>query len=225
VAGGFEYRNRGVGVASESSYDAQPYVRLTGEATARRSLGRRWTLGLRGYAGLIEAGRRPLRQRQIFIAGADPYEQFTNPFLRSRGSLLAGRDMHYQMPGGGGLRGLARGTTATALVSLNADLDRVVISRPGRDTSSTAGMRLVREVRVAAFGDLGFGTGDIPPDGKRRSLVADAGVGLRIGHRIGQTRFVSRLDFPLLVTRPRLALDPDGEAVQFRWVVSFTPGF
>ncbi|HMV32133.1 MAG TPA: hypothetical protein PKA50_08430, partial [Gemmatimonadales bacterium] len=58
-------------------------------------------------------------------------------------------------------------------------------------------------------------------------LLADAGVGLRIDHRIGQTRFTTRADLPLLVNRPALAQDthPGSDKAGFRWTFSFTPAF
>ena len=225
LGGGVEYRNRGSGLATDDSYDAQPYLRVTAEATARRALGRRSSLSLRGYAGWVESGRRPLKQRQLFVAGADPYEQFANPFLRSRGALLSGNDMHYQMPGGGGLRGLAPGTSATRLLAVNGDADRTVFSRPDRDTTSQRGMRLFREVRVALFGGAALGNGDISRSGTSATFVADAGIGIKMGHRIGATSFVTRLDLPFLVTRPRLAVDQIDAGVQLRWVVSVSPTF
>jgi len=225
LGGGVEYRNRGSGLSTDDSYDAQPYLRLTAEGTARRSLGPKMSLTFRGYAGWVESSRHPLKQRQLFVAGADPYEQFANPFLRSRGAVLAGRDVHYQMPGGGGLRGLAPGTTATRLLAINGDADRTVFSRIDRDSTSQRGIRLFREVRVAVFGGAAFGNGDIPLTGTSASLVADAGIGLKMRHRIGQTRFVTRIDVPVLVTRPRLAVSQIAGPVRFRWVVSFSPAF
>jgi hypothetical protein len=214
---GVEYRNRGPGVTSESSYDAQPYGRLTGEAEAHRSFGNKTGLSFRAYAGWVESGHRVLKQRQLFVAGADSYEQFAHPFLRSRGSLLAGADVHYQLPGGGGLRGLARGTTATKLLAINGELERSVVTRRRA--------RLFREVRLAAFGDAAFGNGDIPAAGRSTSLVADVGAGIRIAHCIGQTSFTTALDFPVLVTRPRLAVSEAGNSFAFRWVVSTSSAF
>ena len=57
------------------------------------------------------------------------------------------------------------------------------------------------------------------------ALVADAGIGIRIGHRIAQTSFVTRFDAPFLVTRPRLAVDDQAGSVRFRLIVSFSPAF
>jgi hypothetical protein len=50
-------------------------------------------------------------------------------------------------------------------------------------------------------------------------------VGIRIRHRIAQTSFVTRFDAPILVTRPRLAVDDQAGSVRFRLVVSFSPAF
>jgi hypothetical protein len=125
------------------------------------------------------------------------------------------------MPGGGGVRGLAPGTTATRLVALTTEVDRLVLRRTDRDSTRQTGMKLARDLRVAAFGDAAFGNGDIPADNGSASLVADLGLGVRIGHRIGQTAFVTRFDFPFLVTRPRLAVGNQDGSARFRMVVSF----
>ena len=225
AAAGVEYRNRGIGVTTGTSYDVQPYLRLTAEASARLELGGRASAAVRGYAGWVESGRRPLKQRQLFVSGADPYLQFGNPFLRSRGALLSGNDVHYHMPGGGGVRGLQPGITSTRLLAINVEADRAVLMRSDRDSAGGRGMRLFRDVRIAAFADAALGNGDIPLTGGGASLVADAGVGVRIRHRIAQTRFVTRFDAPLLVTRPRLAVDDQVGSVRFRLVVSFNPAF
>jgi hypothetical protein len=219
VTGGVEYRNQGPGLTTDDAYDAQPFARLTGEATARRSFGK-LALGVRGFGGWVESGRRPLKQRQLFVAGADPYEQFSNPFLRSRGSLLAGSDVHYRMPGGGGVRGAAAGTTATRLVALSTELERTV--RFKADTGTTARQRtsLLREIHVGVFGDAAFGNGDIPPEGEKGAFLADVGIGIRMAHRIGPTAFVTRFDFPLIVTRPRLAARHTEDIVGIRWTLS-----
>jgi hypothetical protein len=72
-----------------------------------------------------------------------------NPFLRSRGSLLEGEDMNYQLPGGGGVRGIDPRVSTRGLVALNAELERTLITRP------TAG--LFSRVALAAFTDLAQG--------------------------------------------------------------------
>ncbi|NOT10100.1 MAG: M1 family metallopeptidase [Gemmatimonadales bacterium] len=217
LGGGLEYRDAGVGVETDHAYDAQGFFRGMAEATARRNLGAKASMAIRLFGGIAKADRGPIRQRRIFLAGADPYERFGNPFLQSRGSLLAGADVHYHSPGGAGVRGLAAGAVATQVVSVNAELDRSVLLR--------SRARLFNDIRVALFGDAAYGNGDIPRDGKGSAFVADAGAGVRIGHRVGQTTFVTRFDFPIFVSRPRLAVNETESSARFRWVVSFSPAF
>jgi len=76
---------------------------------------------------------------------------------------------------------------------------------------------------------LAHGIGDMsqtPATGRVRFL-ADAGVGLRAAHRIGDTEFVTRFDFPLFISRPELAQDsePGDDDLEFRWTFSFEPSF
>ena len=159
------------------------------------------------------------KQRQIYLQGADPLERLANPFLRSRGALLEGEDMNYQQPGGGGVRGMDPRVSTTALVGLNVELERAVVMRPKA--------KLFSRVTLAAFTDLAHGIGESTaglPGGRVR-FVGDAGVGIRAEHRIGDTRFVTRLDLPLWVSRPELAQDaePRDDELAFRWVFSFQP--
>jgi len=89
-----------------------------------RALGTRLGLAARLYAGIAGGDDPAAKQRQIYLQGADPLERLGNPFLRSRGSLLEGQDVHYQEPGGGGVRGLDPRVSTVALVALNLELER-----------------------------------------------------------------------------------------------------
>ena len=93
--------------------------------------------------------RTPAKQRQIYLQGADPLEQLDNPFLRSRGSLLEGDDMHYQLPGGGGVRGIDPRVSTAAIVALNLELERTMVTRPRRAS--------VPRVALRHFTDLAHG--------------------------------------------------------------------
>jgi hypothetical protein len=91
------------------------------------------------------------------------------------------------------------------------ELERAVLTR--------ASARLFNRVAVAAFTDLSYGD--------RIHFIGDVGLGVRAEHRIGDTRFSTRLDFPLYVSKPELAQDRrvgDNE-VEFRWTFSFQPAF
>ena len=90
--------------------------------------------------------------------------------------------------------------------------------------------RLFSRVALAAFTDLAHARQseeDTPASRGRIRFLGDAGIGLRAEHRIGDTRFVTRFDLPLWVSRPELAQDraAGDDEVAFRWVLSFEPEF
>ena len=217
IAGGVAYANPGPGVTGGERYDFGGYFRGTIEATARRAIGRRTGLALRVFAGTLQSGEPEVRQRRIFLAGADPYEQLRNPFTRSRGSLFRQEDVHYHQPGGANLRGLHPYAAAPSAAALNVELERTLLLRPRS--------RLFRRAGIALFGDLAVADGDFARAGSTRArLSGDAGIGIRATHRIGTTEFTTRVDFPLWVGVPALAEDGEAdEAFGFRWLFSFQP--
>ncbi|MEO6056860.1 MAG: M1 family aminopeptidase, partial [Gemmatimonadales bacterium] len=220
AGGGLAYNRNGLRASGRNDLDPF-YARVTLEATARRPLGARLGLGARLYAGVAAGNEVAAKQRQIYVQSADPLERLANPFLRSRGALLEGEDVNYQQPGGAGVRGVDPHVSAPALVGLDVELERTMVSRPRA--------RLFSRVALAAFTDLAHGIGEGAPalSGGRVRFIGDAGVGVRAEHRIGDTRFVTRFDLPLWVSRPQLAQDAasgDGE-LAFRWVFSFQPAF
>lgn len=218
AAGGLAYNRRGIEAATRTGLPGQ-YGRFTLEATARRALGKHWLFGGRIYGGMTTGGG-VAKQRQIYLAGADPMEQFGNPFLRSSGALLVRPDVYYTQPGGAGLRGFDPRVSSIGAAAINLELERTLLSRPQA--------KLFRRVGLALFGDGGHTIKDARfrgPDPLR--LVGDAGVGFRAEHRIGETNFTTRMDFPILVSRPEFAqdTDPGNEKAGFRWQFSFTPAF
>ena len=192
------------------------YFRATLDGVARRALGGRRTLGARVSGGYARGREETAKQRQIYLQGSDPFQQLYNPFLRSRGALLAGEDFHYHSPGGAGVRGMDRRASSGAVIALNLELDQTLLARPEA--------RLFNRIGLAAFGDLAhtfYGTSATLPSG----FLGDAGIGLRADHRIGDTRFTTRLDLPLFVSRSELSVRPSGDDFDFRWVFSFEPAF
>ena len=105
------------------------------------------------------------------------------------------------------------------IAGLTLELEGTVLARPKA--------KLFNRVGLALFSDLAQGLGGPvePRLGERLGFVGDAGFGLRVDHRIGDTRFTTRLDFPLYVSRPEVAhgADPGDEDVEFRWTFSFEP--
>jgi hypothetical protein len=220
VGGGLVY-NR-AGLAATGRPELNPfYFRGSIEGTARRPLGTRRSVGVRLYAGVASGDNETAKQRQIYLQGADPLQQLRNPFLRSRGSLLVGDDFRYHSPGGAGVRGIDSRVSTGAVIALNLELDQTLRSRP------TA--HLFSRISVAAFTGLAHTIGGAaqPLTGDRVRFLGDAGVGLRADHRIGDTRFATRFDLPLYVSRPELAQDrePGDDELEFRWTFSFEPAF
>jgi hypothetical protein len=216
VGGGLAYNRNGLAASGRADLDPF-YYRGTLEGTARRALGRRWLLGLRAFAGVGAGNDEAPKQRQIYFQGADPLAQLGNPLLRSRGALLVGDDFHYQMPGGAGVRGADPRLSTAAIVALNLELERTLLARP------QAG--LFNRVALAAFSDLAQAIGGSaqPGLGDRIRFLGDAGFGVRVEHRIGDTRFVTRFDLPLYLSRPEVAPDAStgDDEFGFRWVFSF----
>jgi hypothetical protein len=96
--GGLVYRNPGVETTSPHTYDVGAFARLTGEGSVRTPFWMGTRLGIRLFGGAYASGSDPVKQRRIMVAGADPYETFTNPLLRSAGALFVRPDFHYQAP-------------------------------------------------------------------------------------------------------------------------------
>jgi hypothetical protein len=220
AAGGLAYNRDGLAASGRPDLDPF-YGRGTIEGTARRALGRRLDFGLRLFAGAAGGEHDAAKQRQIYVQGADPLALLGNPFLRSRGALLVGDDFRYHAPGGGGVRGVDPRVSAAALLGGSVELERTMLRRPEG--------RLFSRVSLAAFGDAArvIGDGVEPIVGERLRWLADAGMGLRAEHRIGETRFVTRLDLPLWVSEPLVAHDRDAgdEEVAFRWTFGFAPSW
>jgi hypothetical protein len=215
---GLVYGRAGLAAIRPGGAPAPFYGRGTVAASARREFGGGWLFGIRlAAAGALSDGPA-LKQRQAYAAGADPLEQFGNPLLRSRGALLVRPDVNYHAAGGANLRGFDPRLSARGLVGMNLELERTLFRRPGDGVFQRAGL--------AAFGDVGhtlqgrFSTAPLPGPAAGRFL-ADGGVGIRSEHRIGETSFMVRLDFPLWVNRPAVAQDthPGGDEFGLRWLV------
>lgn len=217
---GVEYNRKGLATALGRTGVPGVYGRFTAEATAKRAIGSKGRFGIRAYGGYSTGSAGLAKQRQIYLAGADPLEQFNNPFLRSQGALLVRPDVFYTMPGGAGLRGYDPRLSAKGALAVNLELERALVTRPQG--------KLFRRVAVAAFGDAGHTLADKYLRGSSPiRFLADAGVGIRAEHRIGETVFTTRADFPLFVSKPVLAQDndPGTDKVGFRWQFSFSPAF
>jgi hypothetical protein len=216
LGGGWMYRDSTA--ADPDLRREQPYARVIVSATARRSLGGPMTLAARVYGGATIAPDDLVRQRLIYLAGADPYERYANPFLRSRGSILARDGVLYHQPGGAGVRGLDPRTAGRQAYGLSLEFENRLW---------WGGAGLFGRGALALFLDVALADGDLDDSGGRVRGVGDAGLGFRIDHRIGQTPFQTRFDFPFWVSRPALAQDdgPGDQEFGVRWSFSFVPAF
>jgi hypothetical protein len=220
LGGGLAYNRSGLAASGTPELDPF-YFRGFIEGVAKRALGAKLTLGARAYLGGATGDHPVAKQRQIYFQGSDPLTQLFNPFTRSRGALLVRPDFDYHSPGGAGVRGADPHLAADGVVALNLELEQTLLTQP------TA--HLFRRVSAALFTDLSHGIGGMSEalaNGRIRFL-GDAGIGLRATHRIGDTEFVTRFDFPVYMSRPEVAQDrsPDDGKFEFRWVFSFEPEF
>jgi hypothetical protein len=220
---GVAYWNPGPGVTTKNRYDAEGFLRATGEVSLRAPSVLGTTLGVRLFAGGYAAPSAPLRQRRIGVAGADPYETFANPLLRSRGALLVRPDFHYQAPGVGGanLRGFTNAAAGRWALAVNVEATKSLLSR-------RAGF--VRGMALEGFFDGGLVDSLAIPSstaGGASTTLYDAGVGLVTRHQLGDRSWTMRVELPLVVNRWEYAADrrPRRGAVQLRWQVSLAPSF
>ena len=200
---------------------AHTYGRATFDLRHQHTVGR-FELRGRGYLGGMlrnDSVGAPL-QRSLFVAGADPYETFANPFLRSAGALFVRPDVNYSAPGGGGLRAYHTGLAAQWMATLSAEVVFTAFRKPRRHAFTS--------LSLAAFGDAGvlggkLNTFSAPPP----SSLGDAGVGVRATHRIGPTNFTTRVDLPLFVSNPALAAGgkPGDGRAKLRFVWSLEEAF
>ena len=152
-------------------------------------------------------------QELIFLDGANPRQQFNRFYLRSNGSLP--EELHYQLPGGGNVRGYYNQPIAgDQILALNIEVRKRVTSlaKALGSVFGTTGVALFADVAKMEFVD------------SHNELFADAGLGLRFQKflpdnwltLLTRSRHVTlRLDFPIWINKP-LA---DEKAFRFRWIV------
>lgn len=171
---------------------------------------------VRVYLGLSD--NTPL-QRSIGVAALDGFQTFENHLLRPAGSVLSpygSRNVHYEAIGGAALRGyspllrvrqLGTGNIAAANLELTEAVNRPRIGS------------LVPQFRLGAFGDAGLLLG---PARLQDATLVDGGVGLSARGRLFDRTYAVRVDQPLYVRQPLLAVGgPDVERVKLRWAFSF----
>jgi hypothetical protein len=220
VRAGIAYGRPRPGVVSPQSYDVEGFLRPTGEASVRRQFAFGTTLGARVFGSAYLAHSPPPLERRIMVSGADPYETFTNPMLRTRGALFVRPDFHYQAPGDANLRGFDPALGGRWAVAVNLEWTKPIVTRE---------QGFVRSVAIETFGDGALVDSLAVPttSGGSATALGDAGVGLVTAHQVGDLSWTMRFELPLVVSKPTLAADRhagDG-TVAFRWLVSLAPSF
>ena len=218
---GVAYSNPGPGVVTANRYDVAAFGRFTGEASVRAPCWLGTTLGVRLFGGAYLSASDPLRQRRIPVAGADPYETFTDPLLRSRGALFVRPDFHYHAPGNAELRGFRGDLGGRWALAANVEVTRSVWRHEGA---------ILRAVAVEGFVDGGLvDTLAVPASspGRWYTPLYDGGVGVVTSHRIRDLEWTMRFELPLIVSRWQYAADlRAGEGrLALRWQLSLAPSF
>ncbi|MGH7520494.1 MAG: M1 family aminopeptidase, partial [Gemmatimonadales bacterium] len=209
VRGGLVYRNPGPGIQATNRYDVEGFARATGEVSLRTHF-----LGVRLFGGTYLAEHDPPLQRRIMARGADPYETFANPLLRSRGAPFVRPDFHYHAPGDANLRGFRPDLGGRWAVALNME------------ATKTLGLPLGAAAHV--FVDAGIVDPQaVPPipSGQSYSTLYDGGVGIVLRPRINDLAWTMRFEVPFVVNRWDHAADGTTDRFAFRWQVSLEPSF
>jgi hypothetical protein len=219
---GIVYRDPGIGAISANRYDVEGFARATAEGSVRTPFLFKSALGVRVFGGTYLAPNVPPLQRRIMVAGADPYETFMNPLLRSRGALFVRPGFHYHAPGDANLRGFRPDLGGRWGVALNVEGTKTLFRRGGG---------LFADAALEGFADFGLvDPRAVPPLVASRSYTTlyDGGVGLVTRHRINDLAWTLRFELPLIVSRFDYAADWNGKnegRLAFRWQVSLEPAF
>ena len=217
---GVVYFNPGPGVVAANRYDVDGFGRFTGAASVRAPFWAGTTLGVRLFGGAYVGASNPVRQRRIPVAGADPYETFTDPFLRSRGALFVRPDFHYHAPGNADLRGFRSDLGGRWALAANLEVTRSVWRRD---------QGILRAVALEGFVDGGLvdTLAVSSASGRWYTPLYDGGIGLVTRHQIRELDWTMRFELPLVLNRWDYAADPrpGEERLAFRWQVSLSPSF
>jgi len=221
VRGGLVYREPGPGVIADQRYDVNGYARITAEASVRTPVVGGFGIGARVFGGAFASADPPPLQRRIYVAGADPYETFSDPFLRSRGSWFARPSFYYQAPGDGGLRGFSPALGGRWALTANLELTRDLVTRR---------RGFVRNAGLEGFFDGGLVDSAAVPSQNGKDAVTplwDAGVGVVTTAVVRDLPWTMRFEVPFLVNRYGRAADvrPGHARAAFRWSVSLAPSF
>ena len=165
------------------------------------------------------AYRAPMR-RAIGLSARDATDTFENHFWRPRGGLLRREGTHFTPLGGMGLRGYSPLAVLGDAAAISTSLEwGVRLARAGGGARSLA-------LWATLFGDgaaaVSLEDGDGLSGLRDTELFGDAGLGLAVRGMLFDRPIIARLDLPIVVEHPGLAVGADGgdERVSARWVLS-----
>jgi hypothetical protein len=184
---------------------AGAYTKLEVAAGMVRTFSEATRIAARVYGGL--ANGPP--QRALFVSAADPVSTFENHWWRPAGAILKRPNVNWLPLGGAALRGFHWDIAAREIGGGNVDAARLVAERVG----GAEGL----ELWMHAFADAAHA--------RPHGLLADAGVGLSVRGALFDLPIVIRVDAPVYVNEPRLAIDrgrAGSGAIAPRWAISFT---
>jgi hypothetical protein len=175
-----------------------------------------WEAVIRCYTGYSQ-GRVPA-QFQFNLSGANGWEEFDEPFYRSKGSLPFPwrKNGHLFKAGGGDVRGASLSGMPTPILDnkiIAGNLD-LVIPNPIRFTN----LFVLRDLTTYIFADIGsVWSGSIPA---LNQFQKSAGFGLMLpmgkwADFLFNLKSI-RMDFPLWIGN----IDADQDQLKFRWLIN-----
>jgi hypothetical protein len=219
LTGGLSWAELGPGITLGRNYDAEPFGRFSTTFSARQYRGP-LQFGARFFGGFYAAQDPPLKQRAFPVSGADPYETFDNPFVRTPGALFVRPGVFYHSPGNGNLRGYATRLGGRGVLAANGEIEAPLATRD-------RGVFRRAALMVFADGALVDTLAARSTTGNFYTPLADAGVGIRFGVHVGDLDVPLRFELPLWLSRPELAQDTRTglNQFQFRWLFSVEKSF
>lgn len=165
-------------------------------------------ISARAYGGSTVGATQPARA--LYLSAADPVTTFGNHWWRPDGAILKRPNVNYLPLGGPALRAYHWGMSSEWAAGGNAEVARRLFDIGSRaDTSG---------VWLTLFGDGAALQG-------AQSFLGDAGFGLAVRGRIYDRPINVRLDFPVWMSEPALALDGGRAgtgAFAPRWNITFS---
>jgi hypothetical protein len=189
------------------------YLKIETTAGGTQKVSDNSRISVRGYLAAQSWDNRMPNQRALFLSAADPVSTFENHWWRPRESLLKQTSVNWLPLGGAALRGYHWSVQAEEVAAANVELSQ--------DVGHLNGTYGSLFVALSAFGDAGYVKLN---KGDTGEWLVDTGAGFNVRGRLFDKDVITRVDFPVFVTRPELSIDPrhaGRDQLGLRWVVTF----